>query len=82
MPVDLPDFEALDGVSRHYGLGLPDADIATFEPAVGGLLSSWDVVEHLYAQTAPSAPDRAWKRPADADNPLGAWYVTTSITQT
>jgi len=44
VPVDPPGPEALDQVSRRYGLGLGPADIASFEPAVGGLLSSWDAV--------------------------------------
>ena len=82
MPVDPPSSAALDGVSRHYGLALSPADVAFCAPAVAGLLSSWDAVERLYAENAPSAPDRAWTRPAEADNPLGAWYVTTSITGT
>ena len=81
MPVDPPGPEALDQVSRHYGLALSPADVASFEPVVDGLLTSWDAVERLYSETAPHAPDRAWKRPAEADNPLGAWYVTTSITE-
>ena len=80
LPVDPPGAAALDRASRYYGLALSEADVASFEPAVGGLLSSWDAVERLYAETAPTVPDRAWARPADADNPLGAWYVTTSIT--
>jgi amidase len=80
LPVDPPGSAELDRVSRHYGLALSEADVASFEPAVGGLLTSWDVVERLHAETAPAAPDRAWKRPDDAGNPLGAWYVTTSIT--
>jgi amidase len=79
LPVDPPSSAALDAVSRHYGLALSQADVAFFAPAVAGLLSSWDAVERLYAENAPSAPDRAWTRPADTDNPLGAWYVTTSI---
>ena len=82
MSVDPPSSAALDAVSRHYGLALSQADVASFAPAVAGLLSSWDAVERLYAENAPSAPDRAWTRPAEADNPLGAWYVTTSITGT
>ena len=81
MPVDPPGSAALDQVSRHYGLGLGAADVASFEPFVDGLLGSWDAVERLYAQNAPQAPDRPWKRPAPADNPFGAWYVTTSITE-
>jgi amidase len=80
VPVDPPDQSALDRVSRYYGLALSEADVKSFEPAVGGLLSSWDAVERLDNDHAPSAPDRAWARPEDADNPLGAWYVTTSIT--
>src|SRR5712691_12076192 len=80
MPVDPPGAAALGRVSARYGLGLSDADLASFAPAVAGLISSWDAVEGLYAETAPSAPARAWTRPAEADNPLGAWYVTTSIT--
>jgi len=81
VPVDPPGSAALDQVSRHYGLGLGPADVASFEPFVDGLLGSWDAVEQLYAENAPHAPDRPWKRPAPADNPLGAWYVTTSITE-
>jgi amidase len=81
LAVDPPDCAALDRVSRHYGLGLSAADVASFEPAVGGLLGSWDAVERLYCEAAPQPPDRVWKRPAEADNPLGAWYVTTSITE-
>ena len=81
MPVDLPGPAALEQVSGYYGLGLGPADLASFAPVVGGLLTSWDAVERLYAEDAPQAPDRPWKRPEPADNPLGAWYVTTSITE-
>jgi amidase len=81
VPVDLPGPAALEQVSGHYGLGLGPADLASFGPVVGGLLTSWDAVERLYAEDAPQAPDRPWKRPEPADNPLGAWYVTTSITE-
>src|SRR2546429_8727082 len=36
LPVDPPSSAALDGVSRHYGPGLSQADVASFEPARGG----------------------------------------------
>src|ERR1700751_1299022 len=81
VPVDPPGSAALDQVSPHYGRGLGPAAVASFGPVVDGLLASWDAVERLYAENAPHAPDRPWKRPAPADNPLGAWYVTTSITE-
>ena len=80
MPVQPPDPAVLAEVAAHYGLGLTDSDLASFSPMVHGLLTSWDVVEELYGQSAPVAPKRAWNRPEGADNPYNAWYVTTAIT--
>ncbi len=80
MPVQPPDHSALTAVAAGYRLGLSETDVASFDPLVRGLLASWDAVEELYAQDAPSAPQRAWTRPEPADNPLNAWYVTTEIT--
>lgn len=81
MPVHPPDPDALDIVSRRYGLGLSAADIASFSPMVHGLLTSWDAVEELYNASVPTMPQRAWNRPEAADNPYNAWYVTTSINE-
>jgi amidase len=81
MPVELPDPAAIAEVAQAYGLRLSDADVASFSPMVHGLLGSWDVVEDLYRQSAPVAPQRAWTRPDPADNPHNAWYVTTEITE-
>jgi amidase len=80
LSLDLPDSAALDQIARQYGLALSQADVTSFAPVVDGLLASWDAVERLYSEEAPHPPDRPWKRPAEAGNPLGAWYVTTSIT--
>ena len=80
MPVQPPDPAALAAVAEHYGLDLSDADVSSFSPMVHGLLSSWDVVEGLYAETAPAATARAWTRPEGDANPYDAWYVTTEIT--
>jgi amidase len=80
MPVHPPEPDAVEAVATHYGLGLSDADITSFAPAVKGLLASWDEVERLYDMSAPTPPSRDWERPSDADNPFNAWYVTTSIT--
>jgi amidase len=81
LPVDRPDSAALEQVSRHYGLALSPTEVASLRPAVDGVLRSWDVVERLYSEQGSPSADRDWKRPAEADNPLGAWYVTTSITE-
>src|SRR5687768_518779 len=83
MPVQPPDPAELARISDFYGLDLSADDLESFRPFVTGLLESWTAVEDLYARTAPEAPsDRAWHRPEEADNPLGAWYVRTDITQT
>ncbi|WP_300007854.1 amidase [Pseudonocardia sp.] len=80
MPVRPPDPDDLKAVASHYGLGLDDADIASFSPMVHGLLASWDAVEELYAASVPSMPERSWSRPEPADNPYNAWYVTCEVT--
>src|SRR6476469_1995739 len=80
MPVDPPDDATLRRIEQRYGLGLTDADLASFRPFVEGLLASWGAVEDLYNASRPAMPERAWNRPEPADNPFNAWYVTTSIT--
>src|SRR3712207_3748882 len=55
-------------------------EVAAYTPIVAAFLSSYDAVEELYADIAPEAPaDRPSTRPTEAENPLGAWYVTTEI---
>ncbi len=82
MAVRPPDETELAAVGERYGLGLNDADLASFAPFAAGLLGSWTAVEELYARTAPAPrTDRPWARPDEADNPLAAWYVRTDITE-
>jgi amidase len=82
MPVRPPDDSELRKIAEHYGLGLSDEQRADYAPFVTGLLSSWDALETLYARTAPpERHDRKWFRPDDHENPLGAWYVRTEITE-
>ncbi|MBA3251879.1 MAG: amidase [Geodermatophilaceae bacterium] len=82
MAVGLPTSDQLAGVAERYRLGLTAADVEEFAPFVAGLLTSWDAVEQLYARTAPTPrSDRAWSWPSDEENPLGAWYVRTKITE-
>ena len=44
MPVDPPDDATLRSIAQRYGLGLTDADLASFRPFVEGLLASWGAV--------------------------------------
>jgi amidase len=82
MPLRPPDDKDLGALAERYRLGLSDADRAEFSPFVSGLLGSWDVIDQLYSRTAPKPrDDRKWFRPDDAENPLGAWYVRTEITE-
>ncbi|MEU7813398.1 amidase [Pseudonocardia sp. NPDC049154] len=72
-----PDAARLAALNEHHAFGLSETELAEYAPAVAATLAATERVEELYAATAPAAPDRAWSQPAD--NPLGAWYVTTSI---
>src|SRR5262249_28422297 len=82
MAVRPPGKDELAAIARGYGMHLSEQDLATFGPLVTGLLSSYDAVEELYAQTAPQPPpDRTWKQPDPGQNALGAWYVRTEITE-
>jgi amidase len=72
-----PDADRLAELGRHYAFGLDEAELAEFAPAVAATLAASERVERLYAASAPEVPERSWSEPAD--NPLGAWYVTTSI---
>ncbi|MCW2697485.1 MAG: Amidase, partial [Modestobacter sp.] len=80
MAVVPPDKDQVAALARGFGMSPSDAALEAYTPLVAAFLTSYDAVEELYAQTAPQAPtDRPSTRPADADNPLGAWYVTTDI---
>jgi amidase len=63
MAIQPPDPTDMARIADRYGLGLAEDDLAQFGPVVEGLLSSWDVVAELYAQSAPTPPERAWTRP-------------------
>ncbi|MEJ8280937.1 amidase [Pseudonocardia spirodelae] len=78
MSIPPPDAARLAELNRHHSFGLSEAELAEFGPAVAATLGASERVEELYRATAPDAPERSWSEPAD--NPLGGWYVTTSVT--
>lgn len=82
MPLTPPNPDELARLSEHYGFGMDADELAEYSGFVSGVLEHWDAVEQLYAERAPAAPQRDWQTPAEADNPLNAWYVTTDITET
>ena len=79
MAVTPPTSDELAEIAQRYRLGLDAADIESFRAIITGAVTSYDAVERLYAARRPEAPDRAYRWPAEADNELGAWYVTSEI---
>jgi len=79
VPVTPPSNEDIAAIAGRYGLGLSAAEAEGFGALAAGALASYDAVERLYAASLPEPPAREWRRPAEADNGLGAWYVTTDI---
>jgi amidase len=77
VPIPPPDAARLAALNEHYRFGLTAAELEEYAPAVAATFTASERVEQLYAETAPRAPERSWSQPAS--NPLGAWYVTTSV---
>ncbi|MFE7277813.1 amidase [Streptomyces sp. NPDC057623] len=76
-----PDAARLAAIDEHFHFGLSAEELEEFVPAVAGTLAATAAVEQLYERTAPAAPNRSWTSPAADENRLGAWYVTTSLTE-
>lgn len=74
-----PSDEDLTAIAERYGLGLGPREIGEYRELIAGALISYDEVERLHEERVPGRPVREWRRPAEADNELGAWYVTTGI---
>jgi amidase len=82
MPVTPPSNSDIAAIADRYGLGLGPGDVAVFRELLARSVASYDVVEQLHQEALarlPETPARDWRRPAEADNELGAWYVTTEI---
>lgn len=71
----------LAALNEHFGFGLSTADLEEFAPAVAGTLAAPEAIAELYERTVPATPQRSWETPPAEENRLGAWYVTTSITE-
>ena len=79
MPLTPPDPDRLARLDEHFHLGLSPERRSAFAPFVEGALGAFNAVEELYSRSAPTAPEREWSTPSEADNPYHAWYVTTSV---
>jgi amidase len=80
MTVSRPAAADIDSAAEYFGFHLSAEERPGYLAAVAETLRSYDVVDALYEKFArPQAPQRAYEFPEPADNPLGAWYVTTEI---
>src|SRR5258705_10285003 len=79
MPIAPLSDDDVTRIAAAYGLAVTREDVTSFRTLASAPLTSYDEVERRYQAGLPEPPDRPWQRPADADNPLGAWYVTTRI---
>lgn len=80
MAVSRPSAADIEAAATHFGFHLDAAEQRGYLAAVGQMLTSYDVVDELYDEIArPQVPERGYRFPKPADNPLGAWYVTAQI---
>lgn len=78
MAIRRPSETDIASAAQHFGFHFDAEGLAMYTAAAGFMLASYDAVDELYEQFArPRTPERAYAFPAD--NPLGAWYVTTEV---
>jgi amidase len=79
-----PSGAELAAIAQRYGLGLGAPDVEWYRELIAGAVTSYDVVERLYAARTlrlGEPPSRDWQWPAEGANELGAWYVTADLTE-
>jgi amidase len=80
MAVRLPTYEQINGLASGFGLVLTADEIAAFQQAFKGPLSSYGRLDELVAPSlAQVAPRSPGYRPPPSENPYGAWYWKTDI---
>src|SRR6516164_8743246 len=79
MGITPPTNDDLGQIASHYRFGLSPQDVESFRVLINGALASYDAVERLYRARLSEPPSRPYQWPAEADNELGAWYVTSGI---
>src|SRR5215471_13747579 len=79
MPIAPLSADDVARIASGYGLHLADQDIASVRALAADILTSYDEVERRHEASLPEPPSRTWQHPPQAQNPLGAWYLTTEI---
>src|SRR5260370_22404464 len=80
MGVRLPTLEQIDNLGSDFGLVLTADEVVAVRRAFRGRLASYGRLDELVPPAlAPVAPRSRGYRPAQAENPYGAWYWKTNI---
>jgi amidase len=80
MTVTRPTLADLDRIAADFGFWIPAERRETVAALVEGLLAPYDRLDAMAEPVPPVRyPRAAGERPAEADNPLGAWYWRTRI---
>ena len=80
MAVRLPTLEQIDNLGSSFGLVLTPDEVAAFQQAFKGPLTSYGRLDELVPPAlAPIAPRSPGYRPPASENPYGAWYWKTNI---
>ncbi len=80
MPIKRPSPAQLRETGAELGMTLTEADAESFLGLMGGLFDAYDAVDTM-VEPMPEVkyPRTPGHRPGANENPLGAWYVKTSI---
>jgi amidase len=80
MAVSRPSTTDIDAAAQHFGFHLDTDAQAEYATIAGYTLTAYDAVDEMYNRVAyQQVPQRAYRFPEPANNPLGAWYVTAEI---
>lgn len=79
MSIQPPTRSDVETAARHYGFTLGQQDLAGFHDLVTTNLDSHRRVADLYELSRLPGRRRHGSFPSTQDNPLGAWYVRTTL---
>ncbi len=78
--VQAPTPAQLRGLAADLGFHMSDAELAAFGELIGPSIEAYNAVDRMAQELPPvKYPRTPGQRPSDAENPLGAWYVKTTI---
>jgi amidase len=78
--VQAPTPAQLKELADDLGFDLDEAELAAFHELIGPSIEAYNAVDRMAQELPPvKYPRSPGHRPSDAENPLGAWYVRTTI---